>query len=393
MSGYPSEFDMILDRCLEAVRRQQWTVEECLANYPEYRHELEPLLRTAAALRSSRTIVRPSGAFRRRAARRIEARLRASRRRPAQRPRFRPVWGGQRVWQPALAILLVTVLALSTAGLARAADTSLPGEALYGLDLAMEQAQVRLAAQPDQAVSLRLHFALERLDEAALLAMRGDSASTRTALEGYIALVTAAEQASAGEQSLSMVVSTAVGSYQEQLAALLYSAPQDAAPLIEEALDTGPRGGKACDGTADQPALTAVAAHYGASYDEVLARFCAGYGIGEISRAYRLSQESGVPVEDIFAMLDAGISWGAIQQELDSGGADGQPENPPGQSGDTPGQSGEEPGQSGSAPGQDNTPGQQQTPPGQQQTPGPPQIPPGQQHTPGPPQIPPGKDK
>ena len=42
--------DEILDRCIDEIRRNRATVEECLLRYPEHRRELEPLLRTAAAM-------------------------------------------------------------------------------------------------------------------------------------------------------------------------------------------------------------------------------------------------------------------------------------------------------------------------------------------------------
>ncbi|MSQ29420.1 MAG: hypothetical protein EXR68_02900 [Dehalococcoidia bacterium] len=42
--------DEVFDRCIDEIRRNRATVEECLLRYPEHRRELEPLLRTAATM-------------------------------------------------------------------------------------------------------------------------------------------------------------------------------------------------------------------------------------------------------------------------------------------------------------------------------------------------------
>ncbi len=51
-----------LDRCLEEIHSGGATVEECLAEYPQYARELAPLLRTASRLESTDG-VRPTRAF------------------------------------------------------------------------------------------------------------------------------------------------------------------------------------------------------------------------------------------------------------------------------------------------------------------------------------------
>jgi hypothetical protein len=45
--------------------------------------------------------------------------------------------------------------------------------------------------------------------------------------------------------------------------------------------------------------------------------FCSGYGFGEIDLAYGWSLEYGVPVNQIFAMREAGEGWGNIKKYLD----------------------------------------------------------------------------
>ena len=43
---------------------------------------------------------------------------------------------------------------------------------------------------------------------------------------------------------------------------------------------------------------------------------CAGFGFGEIARAYALAAESGIPVAEIFGMKTAGMGWGNIVKEI-----------------------------------------------------------------------------
>lgn len=54
--------DLILDECLEAIRTGRATVAACLAKYPDFRDELEPLLALAVELGRAQDI-KPSAAF------------------------------------------------------------------------------------------------------------------------------------------------------------------------------------------------------------------------------------------------------------------------------------------------------------------------------------------
>ncbi len=54
--------ELILDQCLEDVRQRRATVADCLARFPEYAQELEPLLEAAIALEEMAD-VSPSAEF------------------------------------------------------------------------------------------------------------------------------------------------------------------------------------------------------------------------------------------------------------------------------------------------------------------------------------------
>ena len=106
-----------------------------------------------------------------------------------------------------------------------------------------------------------------------------------------------------------------------------------------------------CTGADLHPAGMALAGQYDVPYEEIMGWFCSGFGFGEIDLAYSLSLESGLPVDDVFAMKTDGMGWGQIKHELEDiahqpGGA-----NPPdhgnphaGEDDDHPGNSDDHPG-------------------------------------------------
>lgn len=71
-----------------------------------------------------------------------------------------------------------------------------------------------------------------------------------------------------------------------------------------------------CTGANPHPTGTKLAARYFVSYDEIMGWFCQGFGFGEIELAYSLSQQSGVPAAEIFAMRQTGMGWGEIKKQL-----------------------------------------------------------------------------
>jgi hypothetical protein len=84
-------------------------------------------------------------------------------------------------------------------------------------------------------------------------------------------------------------------------------------PIItEEPRDNGICG----DEDKQQPEAVTLSERYGVSYEEIMNWFCLNNGFGEIDLAYSLSQETEVPVEEIFAMRESGMGWGQIKQEL-----------------------------------------------------------------------------
>jgi hypothetical protein len=76
----------------------------------------------------------------------------------------------------------------------------------------------------------------------------------------------------------------------------------------------------ACTGANPHPTGMRLAAEFGVPYEEIMGWFCQKFGFGEISQAYELSRESGVPVADIFTMRRSGMGWGNIKKIISNPG-------------------------------------------------------------------------
>ncbi len=148
------DLESAFDDCVEALRAGE-SLEECLSRYPEYRADLEPLLRVVTEVWS---IPRP--ALSPAAARAGEARLHralAGRRRPL----YRQVGVG---WLTAAALLLVVLLGLGSTVAAAQGNTEGP---LSGLRVAAERLQLVIARSPAEQADVQLAGVERRLDSLA----------------------------------------------------------------------------------------------------------------------------------------------------------------------------------------------------------------------------------
>ena len=53
------------------------------------------------------------------------------------------------------------------------------------------------------------------------------------------------------------------------------------------------------------------------TYEEIIGWHCAGFGFGEIARAYLLADAAGVAAATYFAQRQAGMGWGEILRQAD----------------------------------------------------------------------------
>ena len=71
-----------------------------------------------------------------------------------------------------------------------------------------------------------------------------------------------------------------------------------------------------CTGADPHPKGQVLADRYLVEYEDIMGWFCQRFGFGEIELAYQLSEQSGMAVEDIFALRRSGLGWGQIKNDL-----------------------------------------------------------------------------
>ena len=59
MTNTKDEFEAILETCVDQIAEGEASLEECLASYPQYAMELEPILFTVTELQRGREIQPP----------------------------------------------------------------------------------------------------------------------------------------------------------------------------------------------------------------------------------------------------------------------------------------------------------------------------------------------
>ncbi len=74
-----------------------------------------------------------------------------------------------------MATLLALVVILGGGGVVAASNQAVPGDALYGIDQAVEKAQIKLAKSEEKKSELQVKFAEERLSEVATFVERGSN--------------------------------------------------------------------------------------------------------------------------------------------------------------------------------------------------------------------------
>lgn len=165
-------FDDILSECAERLLRGE-SVEQCLQHYPEQAHEIEPLLRIAAAARKTSSAIEPRPEFKARVRHEVQSKMRS--RALNSQSRRTPV----RTWLPRWAVAtacVALVLVFLGGGTVAASSGSVPGDALYPVKTATEQVQMSLTFSKTAKAKLQARFAERRAREMARLAQKGHAA-------------------------------------------------------------------------------------------------------------------------------------------------------------------------------------------------------------------------
>jgi len=159
----------IFNECLERLLEGE-SIEDCLKAYPEQSPELEPLLKTSSVLIQKSAAIQATPEFKARVHSRLQEILCANREKAEKKARIL-IW--PRKW--AVAMTSVLVIVLVGIGTITASANALPGESLYPVKLAAEQARVTLAFSDTGKAKLHIQFAERRADEMVEMAHQGKS--------------------------------------------------------------------------------------------------------------------------------------------------------------------------------------------------------------------------
>jgi len=173
-----TDFDKILDDCLNNLASGASSVDECLLRYPQHASLLEPLLRTAVRLEQGRAL-KPSVAFKARTRAKLTQHMQANPSRKVSRAPFM-FWK----FATSFAVILLALLITGTAY----AQSANPGDSFYSWKIASEL--VWRAVSPDP-VRTDINIANRRIDE--MNKFPNDPVRWAEAWEGYLEVVTRLE--------------------------------------------------------------------------------------------------------------------------------------------------------------------------------------------------------
>lgn len=207
------EFDNILNECLERVLIEGEAIEQCLASYPGYAAELEPLLQTALVTKKV-SAVKPRPEFRDRARHQFRSALQEM----EQKKERRFFFGWQPRW--ATAVIAVLVLVLASGGTVAAAGNSMPDEPLYQVKLATETVRLILTPSALGKAELYAKLADKRVAEIVYMADKGKPKQVERAtqrLNAYLARIVSLAIPS-GEE-VDMLIAPPAGAAPEEMPA------------------------------------------------------------------------------------------------------------------------------------------------------------------------------
>lgn len=244
-----AELEFALQDCLEAMLRGGKTLDEALSRYPHLHQELAPLLESALWVRSQQGALSPSlqrqTVLRERVLKAVQAEPLPLARRPSRSIRPRPsLFSNRAIWAwSAFIFFAICLLAFAASGVALASQNSLPGDRLYGVKAAVEEAGVLLTWDAAQRTRLRLEYAERRLDESARLSRQGRFEEMSLALSNYevqlyLAMQEAAQMANTQPlraQQLKAEIETRLQAQIETLVALENFLPPAQAQVAQQA--------------------------------------------------------------------------------------------------------------------------------------------------------------
>jgi hypothetical protein len=176
-----SKLDDIFNECYERIRSGE-SIESCLRSYPQYRVQLEPLLRTTFDIGRRISYIHPRPEFKHWA----RVRLESAQRYPKQQTRAETPAAStwlRHGW--AVAVSAGIVLLLTTGSTMAASSQALPDQPLYPVKLATEQVRVALAVSDAQKAEFETELAKIRAMELEAMANAGKTEEASKAAVRY----------------------------------------------------------------------------------------------------------------------------------------------------------------------------------------------------------------
>jgi hypothetical protein len=180
------KLDDIFNECYERIRSGE-SLESCLRSYPQYRSQLEPLLRTTFDIGRRASFIQPRPEFRHWARVRFESAL--------QYPRQQQPSGPQRVEAPvfstwlrhgwAVIVSAGIVLLLGAGSTMAASSNALPTETLYPVKQLTEEVQRVMAVSPERKAEFETDIANIRAAELQAMANAGNAEEASKAAVRY----------------------------------------------------------------------------------------------------------------------------------------------------------------------------------------------------------------
>jgi len=269
------ELDSILDDCFERMRRGE-ELESCLATYPDHAEELQSLLIVATdmtLLEVPRTSLQAKEAGRQR----MFAAIEAGQSKVSKNNQTIPVSivGIIRyleqvqntfisnlskeflvMHKTVIAIVLVLVVVFGgSAASAYAAQGSLPGDALYPMKTAIENASVDFSVDPASEVRLYLSLAEKRIAEIESLGAEGRYDDMEKAVERFKShvenaikgLLVVAQGNPAEAKTLAASLGALMEKHTQVLLALMVTSPGEVQATFEDAMEASQEGISAAD--------------------------------------------------------------------------------------------------------------------------------------------------
>ena len=185
-------FDDILNECIEEIISGEGSLKTCLQKHPQYASILEPLLITSTQLNETIS-TQPDISAKERVRYKLQLEMAK-----IDKPNRAPVFSWFPKW--AMAVMSVMTVFVIGGGTVLAANSSMPGNFLYPVKIATENARVSLTSSPENKSALYEQYADRRINELNYMAdnTRYDTAQIEKIADNYVYNITQFNTLSAG---------------------------------------------------------------------------------------------------------------------------------------------------------------------------------------------------